>query len=638
MNIHIDFETYSECDLRKAGAWSYSLHPSTVVICCAYAVGNDEPVLLGESELECIPRVFDGATLHAWNSFFEYAIWVNCLGWPETPIERWNDTAARAAFAALPRSLGECGKVLGLPEDAAKLQRGRYLISRLSKPRNGERCLDADLLEEMYEYCRRDVIAERELSRRLPELPDSERNAWVLDQKINLRGLYVDRKAVTSAIRICSQATKLLEADVSRASGGELNNVRQIQRVATFCAERGVGMGSLTKACVAETLERDDLPEDVRAVLELRQRLGKTSTAKFDALLRLIDHVPDDRARGLLRYHGASTGRWSGSNFQPQNLPRGEFPDASAEDFRDEDDPADAVEWLQTIYGDPLSALSSAIRSVITAPPGRRLIVADYAAIEARVLPWLAGQADVLEVFRGHGKIYEHTASQIYRKPLGEITKDERFVGKVATLALGYQGGAKAFRQMAEAYGVDISDDLAERVKLGWRDANRQTVRYWYAVERAAVDAVRNPGEVFRCRSAAFKASDGFLLLRLPSGRPLRYFKPDLKEGKFGREQVTFEGRDSVTGKFRRQTTYGGKLVENITQAVARDLMLAGMFNVENAGYDVVLTVHDELIVEADNGFGSAADVERLMCDAPTWADGLPLRAEGFETQRYRKG
>lgn len=639
MRINLDFETYSECDIRRAGAWAYSAHPSTRVICMAFAVDAGAPEVLTEDELGTMPDIFNDprAEFHAWNSFFEFAIWSNVLGWRLPPLERWYDTAAAAAACALPRSLGECGAVLDLPDDMAKQKRGRYLIQRLSKPqRDGARCRDPELLSEMYEYCQRDVIAEREIGRKIPPLSEKERRVWLLDQEINTRGVFVDRQGVKTAIEILKGATERLEGRVVEVSDGELTNVRQIQRVATFCESRGVRLESLTKQHVAETLTRDDLPPEVRGVLELRQQLGQSSTAKFEALNNLIQHVDDDRARGLLRYHGASTGRWSGNNFQPQNLPRGEFNDITAEDYRDER-PAEALDWLEALYGCPMSALSSSIRSVISAPSGRRLIVADYSAIEARVLPWLAGQSDVLDVFRGHGKIYEYTASQIYRKPIEAVTKEERFVGKVATLALGYQGGAKAFRAMAEGYGVDIPDELAETVKHDWRHANRNVVAYWYAVERAAVDAVNNPGEVFRCRSIAFKRSGDFLMLRLPSQRLLRYYRPELREGKFGREQVCFEGRDSVTGKWRRQFTYGGKLVENITQATARDIMVGGMFAVARAGYDIVLTVHDELIAEADEGFGTAEEVERLMCDAPDWARGLPLRAEGFEAKRYRK-
>lgn len=286
-----------------------------------------------------------------------------------------------------------------------------------------------------------------------------------------------------------------------------------------------------------------------------------------------------------------------------------------------------------------IETLTSCIRGMICAPAGRELLVADYSAIEARTLPWLAGQDDILEVFRGHGKIYEYVAQQIYGIPWQEVGKEseERFIGKVACLALGYAGGAKAFQGMAEAYGADIPEDLAETIKKDWREANDKIVKYWYDCEKAAINAVRNPGKTYKVRNIAYRVIKGYLFAKLPSGRCLAYYQPRLEEGKFGNDQITFMGTNSVTRKWERQSTYSGKLVENLTQAVARDIMAEAIIRVEDAGYEVVLSVHDELVAEVDEGFGSLEEFEELMCVLPPWAAGLPLDTSGYKAKRYRK-
>ena len=274
---------------------------------------------------------------------------------------------------------------------------------------------------------------------------------------------------------------------------------------------------------------------------------------------------------------------------------------------------------------------------MISAPPGHDLVVADYSQIEARVLPWLAGQNDTLKVFESGQDVYKHEAAKIYRKPVEEITKDERFVGKVAVLALGYQGGAGAFQNMAQIYGVEVEESRANQIKEDWRNANPKIVKYWYDIERAALDAVRKPGNTFKVRNVSFRMVKKFLFCKLPSGRLLSYVNPHLSENRFGKECVAFYGTNSVTRKWEKNDTYGGKLVENITQAVARDLMAQAMLRVEEVGYKVVLSVHDELITEKKEGEGSLEEFETLICTLPSWANGLPVAAEGYRAKRYRK-
>ncbi|ASX25892.1 DNA polymerase [Candidatus Williamhamiltonella defendens] len=632
--VSLDFETYSEADIKKWGAWGYACHPSTEVICMAYAIGESAPVLWlpGEALPEFI-REPGGFTLHAWNSFFEWGIWHHVQGWPETDMNQWHDTAALAAALALPRALGECGAALGISQDKQKDRRGKYLIQRLCKPNRGKRIQDTKLLQELYDYCLQDVIAEREIAAQLRPLNRTERQVWELDQKINIRGVHVDMGAVDHALIMIDQTTQKLNEEVAQITNRHLTNVSQRQRVMDYIShDLGYPLMKFDKVTLGEVLKDDALPDTARRLIEIRQQLGKTSTAKYSALKELVTN--DQRAHGLLMYHGASTGRWSGRHFQPQNLPRPAFKntDVCIELFQYQDAPL-----LDVIYNDAMEALSSCLRGMICAPKGKRLMVSDYSAIEARVLAWLAGQQDVLEVFQHHGLIYEHTASRLYGIPLEQVTEEARFIGKVATLALGYQGGARAFQGMAQVYGVEIDTDLADRIKNDWRKANRNIVQFWWNIEKAAIQATKNPNVCFHYRLIHFRTMNHYLFCRLPSGRLLAYYQPRIIEGDFKAEQLSFMGSNSVTRKWERQKTYGGKLVENITQAVARDLMAEAMLRVEAAGYEIVLSVHDELIAEASNGFGSVEEFQHLMCQLPDWAKGLPLKSQGFECQRYRK-
>ena len=401
-----------------------------------------------------------------------------------------------------------------------------------------------------------DVVAEREISKRLHPLNTTERKVWELDQTINIRGVFIDTQAVDDALIIIDQVAKDLNDEVSQITDGYLVNVSQRQRVIDYIESLGVTLEKFDKAYLETVLKKEELPPTARRLIEIRQQLGKTSTAKYTALKELV--TDDRRAHGLLLYHGATTGRWSGKHFQPQNLPRPSFDDAEKciELFRFRD-----AELLGAIYTDPMEALSSSLRGMICAPDKKRLIVSDYSAVEARALAWLAGQEDVLDVFRSHGKIYEHTAAQIYRVELPDVTKDQRIIGKVATLALGYQGGAKAFQSMAEMYGVDIDTDLAETVKRDWRNANKKITRFWWDIETAAKNATKHPGKTFQVRAIKFRVVDGYLFCRLPSGRALAYYQPRIAIGKFNNEQVMFMGTNSMTRKWQLQETYGGKLV-----------------------------------------------------------------------------
>ncbi len=634
--MRIDFETFSEADIQSVGAWCYAAHPTTEVICMAYAEGEESPRLwLPGDPLPDFVRAFEwdpeGGTLHAWNSFFERCIWHLTLEWSEVPLSQWHDTMALSQAMSLPRKLESCGSALELSQEKQKNKRGSYLIQRLSKPYRGERCRDPELLEEFYEYCQQDVVAEREIGNRLRPLTKKERKVWELDQLINIRGLPIDENSVDNAINIFDQEYKRLTKRLKELTGLE-NPASQKQFLSWAKKNVTKKIENLQQATLKPLIKK--YSGDIKEALVKRLSIARTPIKKYQSIKNKI--APDGRLHGALIYCGAArTGRWASGGVNFQNLPRPSIDDTeSCIDLFKHRDP----ELLEMLYDDTLEALSSSIRGMVSASSGKRLIIADYSAIEARVLAWVADQEDVLEVFRGDGKIYEHTASQIYDKPVKDISKPERFLGKVATLALGYQGGVRAFQVMAENYGKEIKEEDAEKIKSSWRERNKNIVQLWGIAQDTALSAVRHPGKGFVVKKMLrFKVEDNFLCIRLPSGRQLAYYDPEIEEGKYGNDQVSYMGTNTYTRKWERLSTYGGKLVENIIQAISRDLMAEAMLRVESAGYPLILTVHDELVAEVDENLGSLEEFCRLICVLPGWAKGLPITADGFECKRYRK-
>jgi DNA polymerase len=637
--ISIDFETYSECDIKTAGGYNYAAHPSTEVICMAWAIDDDEEPQLWTPDQPFPDRlsqaVYSGAAdWWAWNAAFERAIWEHVLE-PRHDVaipgpSHWNDTAALAATLALPRALGQCAQVLHLTEQ--KDTRGRYLIQRLCQPYRGERRRDPELLDELYSYCKQDVETERAVKRHLtPYKPmsDREREVWLLDQEINWRGLGIDAASVDHAINLIFRTAETLNARAQEISGGVLPDVGSRAKVMAWAQSRGYTLTGYDKSAVLEALADPALPDDVRRVLEIRQTMGKASTSKYAAMQNLASDR-DHRARGVFAYHGAQTGRWAGRGFQPQNLPRPAFGDTDncIKLFRHQD-----PDLIEALYGDPMAALSSCLRGMIVPAKGNRLLVSDFSAIEARVLAWLADEQGPLDVFRNGGDIYCHAATGIYGRKITPKDKDERQIGKVAVLALGYQGGVGAFQTMAKAYRVEIEDKAADEIKVKWRKAHPKIVRFWYALEAAATNAVRHKGHDFEAGPITFRVVGDFLFAKLPSGRRLAYYQP-----RNGSDGLEFWGTDSkLGGRWAQLNTYGGKLCENVTQAVARDLLAEAMLRLEANGYEVVASIHDEIICEMPKGVGDLATMEQLMCELPDWATGLPMDAEGFECERYRK-
>lgn len=675
--LHIDFETFSCADLVKVGAWRYSIDPTTVVLMMAWAFDDDEPVVWVPGELfpEWVYRLGDtnpGFIIHAYNDFFEYCIVKNTLRWTCPPSKFWYDIAADAAAHSLPRSLGECCEVLNLPAESLKDPRGKALIDFFSKPANVKesdpnkmnlfgdedrlpRRLPTDYpieFNEFKEYCKQDVVAQRAVKRMLPTLSARERKLWRLDRDINARGIPVDIDNVKNAIAIAEQAKEKIVREVHAVTRGSLVNVGSAKQLMAYVETSGwLTLDNTQKEYLKAIVEA--IPEgkanSIKRVIELRLSYSKASTAKYEKLLDIVD-PKTRRAYGLLRFHGASTGRWSGNLFQPQNLPRPSFDDTDkcAELFHHRD--ADLIEFF---YGDVMEALSSTIRAMIAAPEGKRLVVSDLSQIESRALAWLAGDDNKLDAYRRGLDIYLVNAAAAYGKTYETIDRSKRKDGKVIELACGYQGGVGAFMRFAKTVGLVIEEELAEELVKKWRLNNPKVVSYWSNVEQAAAEAVANPGKVVNIRNVKFKVEGPaevyehkgkkyhcvgrFLYCKLPSGRKIAYHRPHLIDGKFGKVQVGFFGVDSETKKYVHQTTYGGKLVENITQAVSRDFIAEALPKLARRGYKTILHVHDEIINEMPEGEGSLDELNQIMTDVPTWAEGLPIAAAGYESKRYKK-
>lgn len=661
--LHIDFETRSTADLKVVGLDNYSRHPDTAPWCLGYAFDDDEPGVFkpekrgawsNDYQELVLQHVAKGGVVYAHNASFELAIWnhicVPRYGWPVLKPEQMRCTMAMAYAMALPGSLEKAAAAVGISQQ--KDLAGGRLMLQMAKPRSENPIVwwdDADKLGALYEYCRQDVRVERELEKRLMPLSADEQALWVLDQKINNRGVQIDLPSVDAALKIVESEKKRLDEEMRNVTGNFVSCCTEVKRLGDWLRSQNVDMPGLAKADVLDALSLDTLPENCRRALRLRQEAGKTSTAKLKAM-REAASSHDGRVRGSMQYHGAGTGRWAGRRIQPQNLPRPNLKQKDIEYAIANFGAKDAAELLTVFYGSPLSAISSCIRSLICARPGHDLLAADFANIEGRALAWLAGDEAKVKRFRdfddGNGPdIYKVAAALIFSKMFSGVTDGERQIGKVAELACGYQGGVGAFQTMAKTYLVKVSDELADRAKTGWRDAHPRIVGYWYALEEAALSAVLRAGAKYSAgvkgREVTFKVSGSFLWCKLPSGRVLCYPYPTVKaiETPWGemKDQVHYMTVDGLSNKWVETHTYGGKLAENVTQAICRDLLVAAIRQAEAAGYPVVLHVHDEVVAEVSKGFGSLEEFEHACSMMPKWADGLPVVAKGWRGERYRK-
>ena len=636
--LSIDVETFSSVDLGQTGVYRYVEAPDFEILIFAYSVdgGPVEVVDLKQGE-ELPPEIMKALTnpaviKSAFNANFERVTIAKHFGIP-TPPEQWQCTMVHSMMLGLPASLDGVGKALRL--DVQKDSAGKRLIQYFSVPCkptkvNGGRTRnlpehDPERWEQFKEYCRRDVEVEIEIRKRLSKypIPESEQRLWEIDQKINDRGFMVDFDLAEKAVEADRLHREKLIREAIELTG--IENPNSVQQLKDWLEEtEGVEVDSLDKKAVAEL--KNDVSPTGRRLLEIRQELGKTSVKKYEAIMRAV--CSDHRVRGLFQFYGANrTGRWAGRLVQVQNLPRNDIDDIEvARDLLK----SGAYEDIDMLFGSLPDVLSQLIRTAFIAPPGKKLLVCDYSAIEARVIAWLAGEEWRLDVFRTHGKIYEASASQMFGVPIEQITKGSelRQKGKVAELALGYQGGPGALISMG-ALDMGLSEDELPELVTAWRRSNPKIVKFWRDVEEAAIRAVKDKRPVKLQYNIAFIPESGILFLQLPSGRRLAYARPRLEiDDRFGKECITYMGEKS------RLKTYGGKLVENIVQATARDCLAEAMARLDGAGYDIVAHVHDEIIAEGDQDI---KEMEAIMSEPIPWAPGLPLRADGFETEFYRK-
>jgi len=675
----LDFESRSACDLKKHGTWVYSQDPSTEILCMAFRLPHwpkDKTAIWhpiyrkfdiedeGDSAelVELFKWIQAGELVEAHNSWFEYGMWRNIMvvryGWPEVPDHQWRCSAAKAASHALPRGLDDACSALMMR--IRKDAKGSKVMMKMTKPRKPRKAeLEAwvlkhgkkkshprvyhesfDLFVQLWAYCCQDVLAEEALSAMIPDLSPEETELYLLDQAINARGFQLDSEAVETALALIAKETVVLNDELKVLTGGKVDKATKRAQMVAWFAEHGLAVENTQALTLQEMLTWDWLPADVRRGVELMFMLGKSSTAKYEAMRNWS--IGDWRVRGGLLYHGASTGRWTGKGVQPHNFPKG---DKSVSDMdstwallKTKDRDVITGEWDSV-----MKPLSYALRGAIVPSSGKRLFVADYASIEARVLLWCADDQDGLDLFRTKGADpYCAMASEIYGFPCNKVEHPkERQLGKAAILGLGYQMGASRFADSAKTYGVIIDEDFSRGVVDAFRTKFWKVKEMWYAQEKAAIDAVQK-GKSIKYGPVTWKKEGWFLYCYLPSGRRLAFPNPKVKMTKtsWGTDKLTlsFWGVNSLTRQWCEQRTYGGMIVENIVQAISRDLMAAAMIRAENTGiYNIVLSVHDELVSEAHPLLGEVHAFEALMAEVPEWAVGCPVAAEGWTGERYHK-
>lgn len=644
--LHIDLETYSSVDLAKSGLYKYVDSPDFEILLLAYA-WDDDPVqvldLTGEhqAELDSVIAAIENpdVTKVAHNCAFERTCLRKYLGCSLFANE-WQDTMILAAMNGLPQSLDAAGAALRLQDQ--KIKEGASLISYFCKPckptiSNGGRtrnlpCHAPDKWERFKTYCARDVEVEREIFRRLSivaaYVPDWERRVFELDSRINDRGVLVDLDFVESAVAVDRAFNDKYFAEMQRLTG--LDNPGSVAQLKLWLESVGVSCDSLNKQTVMDLIEQTPDPT-IRRVLELRQQLGKTSIKKYETMQAAA--CRDGRVRGIMQYYGAGrTGRWAGRIVQPQNLPQNHLEqiDIVRGVVRDRD-----LETLETLYDNVPDTLSQLIRTALIAKPGHTFLVADYSAIEARVIAYLAGEQWRMDVFANGGDIYCSSASAMFHVPVEKngINGHLRQKGKIAELACGYGGGVGALK----AFGADkmgLSDDEMQSIVAQWRAASPSIPRFWHETEKAVKHALRTPGRAFTVQPCGVKYIRDRMALRciLPSGRQLAYWAARLDAD----GSIRFMGQNQTTRKWEQMETWGGKLVENIVQAFARDCLAVAMLRLDAAGFNIVFHVHDEVIVEAPDG-SHWEDVADIMGQPIDWAPGLLLRGDGYETKFYRK-
>ena len=661
IHLSIDLETYSDVNLKKAGLYRYVQSPAFEILLFAYSFDGAPTQVIDMAQgekipLEVIHALTDPQCLkHAYNAAFEWYCLSKYMG-AQLPPSQWRDTMLHGLYAGYTAGLDATGRALGIPEDKQKLTTGKALIRYFCVPckptkANGGRTRnyphhDPEKWELFKTYNGQDVVAEMEIERRLSvfPVPDFVQKQWETDLLINARGVAVDMDFCAGALELGETIRTQLTDEAVQLSG--LQNPNSVKQLARWLSvETGDDITTLRKETIKELLGRDNA-DHVQRMLEIRQELGKTSTKKYDAIEAAV--CDDGRVRGLLQFYGANrTGRWAGRLVQVQNLPRTY---TEPLEFARELVKGRKLDALRTVYGSPNDTLSQLIRTAFVAAPGNVLIDADFSAIEARVISWLADEEWRLEVFRTHGKIYEASASQMFGVPLERIKKGNpeyslRQRGKVAELALGYQGGVPAMRQMDTGKLLaDLPDEEIKDIVDKWRNTNPKIRNLWYSFNDAAIRVIQNGGSLrVRCCTFARECDcirgTTCMTISLPSGRKLYYVEPAVGENRWGGPSITYMGVNDKN-KWGRIETYGGKLVENVVQAIARDCLAQAIEHLEAAGLPVVFHIHDEVVIDTaafDTNDAMLDKVVKIMSTPIPWAEGLPLGADGWVGAFFKK-
>lgn len=679
----LDYETRSAADVGEVGAFEYSMHAE--VLCFSWRRGTFANIKDQKTQVwaahrsapygDFIRGLLDpNVLLIAHNALFEQVITRNALtkimnrpGLKEIPIERWACTASFAAALALPRSLEEAGAALGLTTQKDKT--GKALIRRHCIPQKLSKKMrdylanglglepwqvqidddtywnnDPEGLDDLARYCGIDTDTEVELLCAIPHLSPESRKYWIHNQRMNLRGVHVDREAVKTVLRLVDQEASRLQTRVPVITGGELQNATQRAAVLTWLEGQGLTLPNLQAKTVADALSSGLVEGKAKELLEIRQAVSKTSIGKYEAFEARTRH--DGRLRDYLLFHGASTGRDTGAGVQPHNFPRGHITNMNlAVDILKTGD----LELVRALLGAPIEAFSGCLRGMIAATPGKTLYAADFSAIEARMVNWLAGHEAGLKGFvvtKGVSKYgikldaYSDTGAAIYDISLDDVTKAIRELGKRAELGCGFGMGWPKFQETCKNFGIELSDELAQKAVTVYRSTHQPVVKMWGNYERAAIAAVRDRRKAFKINRTKWFMGGDFLFCELPSGRCLAYYKPEIRMVKtpWGDKRPALYHWDihPKTHQWLLMGTYGGKLTENVVQGSAADIMKAAAWRTEEAGFHTLITVHDEVVSE-HNEAGRLEEFERLMSVVPDWAPGFPVKVEGFEAERYRK-
>ena len=658
--IHIDFETFSASPLQDVGAWTYANHPSTDLICLAWAFNDDEPSIWtahdnnvrGFSTLEeLFEKIKEGWEVFAWNAQFEYYIWKYCAtkkyGWPDIPLEQFQDAQALALSLALPLQLGKCGDALNL--DIQKDKSGKRLINKLSKPRRPTKLNPAIRwtyenasidYEDMYEYCLQDVRSERAICDVLPihHLPGYERDLWLMTVRLNDNGVPVDIDTVKYIRHLLQQYEKVQVSRLSKITDGDVTTVGQIARMKKWMAEYyDIHFDSLNTEAINNALEKGGLPKPVEQLLNIRRLMSRTSTKKYNRIVDMVDS--NGFVHDILRYHMATTGRWGGSGLQVHNLPNAKV-----------DDPdlvAKVVKWKSLrlfiiFYDDPMYVGSAMIRPIVRAKLGFKLYVSDFNSIENRVTCWLADDQESLNLFRARLDQYVWFATKLYEIEYDNVNKHQRTHAKTCILGLGYGMGIDKFHETCVSYGMDVTYDEAKRSVNLYREIFHKIVDLWYKSYACAMETILT-GTTTRYIHLRFIKENNFLFMELPSGRRIAYYDPKVEpvstpwgETKRG---ITFMGHQPYTRKWGRLKLIPGRLIENAAQGMARDIMAEAKLRVIERGYNVIFSVHDEIVSHDPVNFGSLKEFNEILCDTNVKTyPGLPIDAEGFVANRYRKG